>query len=375
MKVLLTGGGTGGHTFPLVSVARKIRELAKERGIETIEFLYVGPAFDSKSEEVFKHEGIKTKYILTGKLRRYYSALTFIDLIKIPIGVLQALWILFIFMPDAVFSKGGYGSFPAMLVSWLYRIPVRVIHESDVVPGIANKITSRFATRIGVAFEEAALKFPLKKTALVGLPTRGNLCNQSIEKAQEFFNIKSQKLVLLIMGGSQGAQTINDAVLGILPELLTKYEVIHITGSSNYDKVKLNAEPLLSEGSRRHYHIYPFLTEEIKFAYTIADMIISRSGASSIFEMSKCEKPSVIIPLKSSAQNHQRENAYVYAKSGGTIVIEEDNLTPHILLERVKYVLDNEDVRKKMGTNAAAFATKNSSDLMAREILTLLRVM
>ena len=375
MKVLLTGGGTGGHIFPLISVARQIRRLAKDRGVETIDFLYVGPKFDSQSEEVFRHEGIKTKYILAGKLRRYYSTLTLIDIIKIPIGVLQAFWILFKFMPHAVFSKGGYGSFPAMFVSWVYRVPVRVVHESDSVPGLANKVTSFFATRIGIAFPEAAVKFPLKKTALVGVPTRSDLCNQDVSVAQKFFEIKSQRPVLFVMGGSQGAESINNAIINILPELLSKYEVIHISGKQNYDKVRQNSDPFLMEDAKKHYHLYSFLTEELKFAFTLADLIISRAGASSIFEISRCEKPSILIPLKNSAQNHQRENAYIYAKSGGAIIIEEDNLTPHLLLERISKILDNEKTRKKMSTNAATFATKNSSELIAKEILTLLGVM
>lgn len=375
MRVVLTGGGTGGHIFPLIAVAKEIKRLSKEKGIQTVEFLYIGPAFDSKSEEVFRHEGIKTKYILTGKLRRYYSSLTFIDMIKIPIGILQTSWILFKFMPEVIFSKGGYGSVPVMLVSWLYRIPVRIIHESDSVPGLANRFTSYFATRIGIAFEEAALKFPIKKTALLGNPTRKDLCGQDIHIAKEFFKITSNRKVLFVMGGSLGAKTINDTILEILPSLLEKYEVIHISGNKNFDNVKQNSDPLLTEDTKKYYHLFPFLTNEIKFAYTLADAVVSRSGASSIFEIAACQKPSILIPLKSSAQDHQRQNAYIYAKSGGAIVIEEDNLTPHILSERIYSILDDEETRKKMATNAATFATKDSAELLAKETLTLLGIM
>ncbi|MEK7453205.1 MAG: undecaprenyldiphospho-muramoylpentapeptide beta-N-acetylglucosaminyltransferase [Patescibacteria group bacterium] len=375
MRVILTGGGTGGHIFPLIAVAKEIRELANNRGIQTIEFLYVGPAFDSKSEEVFRREGIKTKYILTGKLRRYYSSLTFIDLLKIPFGIIQAFWILFQFMPEVIFSKGGYGSFPVMLVSWLYKIPVRIIHESDAVSGLANRITSHFATRIGIAFPEAALKFPIKKTALVGNPTRDNLCSQDIKVAQKFFNIGSSRKVLLIVGGSQGAESINNVILDILHNLLEKYEVIHISGDRNYYNAKESSEPLLTQDMKKHYHLYAFLTEEMGFAYALADVVISRAGASTIFELAACKKPSILIPLKNSAQDHQRQNAYMYAKSGGAIVIEEDNLTPHILLERIQSILDNDEVINRMSTNTASFATKNSAKLIAKEILTLLGVM
>ncbi|MBI3671263.1 undecaprenyldiphospho-muramoylpentapeptide beta-N-acetylglucosaminyltransferase [Candidatus Azambacteria bacterium] len=369
MRVVLTGGGTGGHIFPLIAVAKEIRELANQKGIQTIEFLYIGPAFDSKSEEIFRREGIEAKYVLTGKLRRYFSSLTFFDFLKIPIGVVQALWILFKFMPEIVFSKGGYGSFPAMFASWLYRIPVRMIHESDAVSGLANRITSHFATKIGVAFPSAALKFPIKKTALVGNPTRGDLCDQDMNISQKFFNIGSNRKVLLVMGGSQGAESINNAILAVLQSLLEKYEVIHIAGDRNYEAVKQNSEPLLTQDSKKHYHLYAFLTEEMKFAYSIADAVVSRAGAGTIFELAACKKPSILIPLKNSAQNHQAHNAYAYVKSGGAIVIEEDNLTPHILLERIYSILDNEENRNKMSTNAASFATKDSSKVIAREIL------
>ncbi len=375
MRVLLTGGGTGGHIFPLIAVSKKLKELAAQRGIQNIEFLYVGPAFDEAAEEIFRHENIKTKYILAGKFRRYYSASNIIDLFKIPIGILQCLWILFWFMPEVVFSKGGYGSFPAMLVSWLYRIPVRMIHESDSVVGLANKITSFFATKIGIAFKEAAVKFPLKKTALVGLPTRDDLCWQDKQTARNFFKISSQKPVLLIMGGSQGAESINNAVFEIISDLLEKYEVIHICGRRNYEKFKANIDPIIDPDLKKYYHLYPFLTEELKFAFSLADMVVSRAGASSIFEIAKCQKPSILIPLKGSAQDHQRSNAYIYAKSGGTIVIEEDNLTPHILLQRIYQILDDENVKKKMSTNAASFATPNSAELIAKEILTSFGVM
>lgn len=374
MRIVLTGGGTGGHIVPLITVAQKVREFAKQRGIETIEFLYIGPAFDSHAEEIFKHAGIETKYVLAGKLRRYFSFYTFFDIFKIPFGVLQALWVMFKFMPEVVFSKGGYGSFPAMFVSWLYQVPVRIIHESDSVPGLANIITSRFATRIGVAFKEAAVKFPIKKTALVGLPVRGDLCSQDIKISKEFFKIYSSKPVLFVMGGSQGAEMINNTILSILPDLLSKYEVIHICGARNYDAVKQNSDFLLADELKDYYHLYPFLTEEIKFAYTICDAIVSRPGASSIFEISACEKASILIPPKRSAQNHQGQNAYIYAQSGGAIIIEEDNLTGHILLERIRSILDDEQTRNKMATNAAAFATKNSAESIAMEILTLLGI-
>src|SRR3972149_5034814 len=178
MLIILTGGGTGGHIFPLIAVARKVKTLAKERGIEDIRFLYGGARFGRVSEEVLRREGVDQRYIMSSKLRRYISPVTIVDMIKFPFVIMQAIWILFWNMPDAVFSKGGYGSFPVVFASWLFFIPSRVIHESDTVPGISNRIGAKFAKRIGTAFQNAALRFPVEKTAVVGMPVREDLCNQ-----------------------------------------------------------------------------------------------------------------------------------------------------------------------------------------------------
>lgn len=371
MRIILTGGGTGGHIFPLIAVARKLRVLAKERGIEDIRFLYVGARFGSVSEEVLHREGIEQRYIMSSKLRRYVSPLTIVDLIKFPFVIIQAIWILFWNMPDAVFSKGGYGSFPVMLASWLFFIPSRVIHESDTVPGLSNRMGAKFAKRIGTAFQSAALRFPVEKTAVVGMPVRDDLCNQDPKKARTFFEIISNRKVVLIVGGSQGSKIINEAIVQILPKLLAKYEVIHICGPEQYETVQGDAKAMIGDNPGGYYHLYPFLTEEMKFAFTIADIVISRAGATSIFELAACGKPSILIPFKNAAQDHQRTNAYEYAKSGGTIVIEEDNLTPNLLLSNIIAVADDPVASSRMASGAATFVTKDAAEVIAKEILEL----
>ena len=371
MLIILTGGGSGGHIFPLIAVAKKVKTLAKERGIEDIRFLYVGPRFDNISKEVFKQEGINTVYIFSSKWRRYISPLNIVDIFKLPCAIVQAIWILFWRMPDAVFSKGGYGSFPVMIASWIFFIPSRVIHESDSVPGIANRFAAPFAKRIGTAFESAALKFPVKKTAVVGMPIRDDLCGQDQKKARTFFDIVSARKVVLVMGGSQGAKKINNAVVQILLKLVAKYEVIHICGPHQYEDVKTEITAIAGANLGGYYHVYPFLTEEIKFALTLADVVVSRAGANSIFEIASCGKPSILIPLSTAAQDHQRKNAYEYAKSGGTIVIEEDNLTPNLLYSTIVSVLDDQTAIAKMSSSAAAFAAKDASETIAKELLQL----
>lgn len=371
MLIILTGGGTGGHIFPLIAVARKLRVLAKERGIEDIRFLYVGARFGSISEEVLHREGIDQRFIMSSKLRRYASPLTIVDLIKFPFVIVQAIWILFWHMPDAVFSKGGYGSFPVMLASWLFFIPSRVIHESDTVPGLSNRMGAKFAKRISTAFQSAALRFPVEKTAVVGMPVRDDLCNQDPKKARTFFEIVSNRKIVLIIGGSQGSKIINETIVQILPKLLAKYEVIHLCGPEQYETVQAEAKVMIGDNPGGYYHLYPFLTEEIKFAFTIADVVISRAGATSIFELASCGKPSILIPFKNAAQDHQRTNAYEYAKSGGTIVIEEDNMTPNLLLSNITAIVEDSVAIARMTSGAATFATKDAAEIIAKEILQL----
>lgn len=371
MLIVLTGGGTGGHIFPLVAVAQRLRVAARERGIEDIRFLYIGPRFDIISEEIFRREGIDRRYIFSSKLRRYASPQTLVDIIKFPFSIVHAIWILFWHMPDAVFSKGGYGSFPVMFASWIFMIPSRVIHESDSVPGVANIMAVPFAKRIGTGFQSAALKFPVDKTAVVGVPIRQDLCNQDVKKAKLFFDIASDRKVILVMGGSQGARAINTVLLKALPQLLERYEVIHITGPLHFDAVKADASLVVKANVSHYYHPYAFLTEEIKLAYTIANLVVARASATTIFEIAFCGKPSVLIPLKGAAQDHQRANAYEYAKTGATIVIEEDNLTQNLLFSNIVSVLDDPAATDKMSSGAAAFAIKDSADIIAKEILQL----
>lgn len=371
MLIILTGGGTGGHIFPLIAVAKKLRVVARERGIEDIRFLYVGSRFDGISEEIFRRENIERIYILSSKLRRYASPKTFLDAFKFPLVLFQAIWILFWHMPDAVFSKGGYGSFPVIFASWLFWIPSRVIHESDSVPGIANIMATPFAKRIGTAFQAAALKFPVEKTAVVGLPVREDLCGQDQKKARQFFDIGSDRKVVLVTGGSQGAKIINEVVLKALPQLIEKYEVIHIAGPHLYEGVKADAHVVLKKTPSVFYHLYPFLTEEIKFAFTLADIVVARAGASTIFEIAFCGKTSVLVPLAGAAQDHQRKNAYEYAKTGATIVVEEDNLTPNLLFSNITAILEDKVALEKMATAASAFAIRDSAEVIAKEILQL----
>ena len=363
MRILLTGGGTGGHLFPILAVVSAIKKLAAE----PVEFLLIGP--DDFTQEVITKAGLPFKRILAGKFRRYWSWQNILDLFKIPLGICQALWHVYLFMPDVIFGKGGYASVPAVLVGWLYRIPI-LIHESDAVPGMANRFLSHLAKRVAVSFKPALKYFPEKKRALVGNPVRQEILKGDIARARETFKLSPDKPVIFITGGSQGSQRMNQAVLEILPELLKKTQIIHQTGEKNYEEVKKKAETVLTN-LKSDYHPFPFLKEEMKDAYAVADLIISRAGANSLAEIAAVNKPSILIPLPGAANDHQRENAFEFMRGGAGVVIGEANLKPHLFQEKIISLLDKPDILRKMGQKARRLARLEAASKITQELLDL----
>lgn len=363
MRILLAGGGSGGHLFPILAVASAIKKTASG----PVELLLVGP--NGFSKEVVEKSGISHKRIITGKFRRYWSWQNILDIFRFPIGFLQALWYVYIFMPDVIFGKGSSGSIPTVLVGWLYRIPV-LIHDSDAVPGMANRFLSRFAKRVAVSYPAALGYFPEKKRALIGNPVREEILKGSVQKARQFFKLNSSKPVLLIIGGSQGSKRINELVLKTLPQLLEKCQVIHQTGQKNYEEVRKKAEAIPAN-LRSDYHPQPFLGKEIRDAYAAADLIVCRAGANSLAEIAAWAKPSLLIPLPESANNHQRANAFEFMKAGASVVIEEANLKPHIFQNQVIELLTNPDQLSKMSQKAKQMAKEDAALKIAEELLKL----
>lgn len=369
MRILFTGGGTGGHIFPILAVVRELKRIAEEEQILGLEFYYLGP--DDFAEKGLREEGVVVIPIMAGKWRRYFAIGNFLDIFKIPIGIVQALWNIFLILPDVVFSKGGYGALPVMIASALFRIPI-IIHESDAVPGKVNLFSAKFAWRVGISFKNASDYFPEEKTALVGVPIRKRILGGHPEEAKDELDIISTQPVVGIIGASQGAQKINEAVLGVLRELTDEYEIVHQTGEKNLEGVKGEASVILEFGHKERYHPYGFMEERmLRNFYQASDLIVSRAGASSIYEIAAWGKPAVLIPLRNAAQDHQRKNAYEYAATGAAIVVEEGNLTPHILLAEIRKVLENKELMKKMKEAAQRFARIDSAEVIAREILKL----
>lgn len=365
MKILFTGGGTGGHVFPLVAIIREIRRIYPKKNLD---FYYLGPK-DEFGLILLQQEGLIIKTIISGKVRRYFAWENFLDIfIKIPLGIVQSFFWLLINRPDLVFSKGGSGSISVTYSARILRIPV-FLHESDVVPGLSNQKTSSFAKKVFISFPKTEY-FDPKKTTLVGNPIRKEVLEGDAKMAGEIFNLTFTKPVFLIIGGSQGAQAINDFVLRILNDFLKDYEVIHAAGRENVRQVQAEAQVVLDKDLDKYYHPVGFLDEEkLKHAYKAADFIISRSGSGSIFEIAAVGKPSVLVPLPTAAANHQAKNAYVYAAAGAAMVIEQESLTPNFFVEEIQLLFLHPEKLEKMREAALAFAKPLAAKAIAREIL------
>lgn len=351
MRILFTGASTGGHIFPIIAIARQIKKNRTQS--EPSEMFFLGPA--DFSLDYLKKEDIKVKTIFAGKIRRYFSFWTILDFFKLIVGFIQSLYYLWRLMPDVIFSKGGYGGVPVVLAAWFYKIPV-ITHESDTIPGLANRITAKIAEKVIVSFESAKEHLPSRKTALLGNPVRQDMIEacladdeEKIQKAKADLGIKTQRPIILVLGGSQGAYKINEIIFKTLPELLKNYEVIHQCGRKNYDDFSEMIKQ--TDNDSGLYHLFPFLDQDkLSKAYLASDLVISRAG-SVVFEISACRKPSILIPLSNSAGNHQQKNAFTCGRLGMSVVLEEANLTPNLFLKEVAGLLGDSEKRQKMIRN------------------------
>ncbi len=365
MRILFTGGGTGGHLVPIIAVAREIRRLNDSKDIK---LYYMGPE-DQLGRLLLAEENITTYAITSGKIRRYFSFQNVIDIFfHIPLGVVESFFLLLWVRPNLVFSKGGSGSAAVVLSAHFLGIPI-FLHESDSAPGQSNRLAYRWAKKTFVAFEKTSY-FDLSKTIVVGNPIKKELLEGNYQSAKDVFCLVGGKPLLLFFGGSQGAVALNDFVLSIINPLLASYEIIHVCGKKNYDALEKEATTAITPGLENGYHLYPSLNEiELKHAYKACDFIISRAGSGSIFEIAAVGKPSILIPLPSSANGHQSKNAYQYAATGAAIIIEQENLSPHFFMEKLSYLLAHTEELESMKTRALEFAKPLAAKAIAREIL------
>ncbi len=368
MKIVFTGGGTGGHFYPIIAVAQKVNKIIDEEHIIGAKLYYFSNSpYDKK---MLVENELLYEEIISGKMRTYFSFQNFLDIFKVFFGILNAIYKLFTIYPDVVFGKGGYASFPTIFAARILRIPV-LIHESDSAPGRVNLWAGHFAKKVAVSFAEAAVFFPKKTVAWTGQPIRTEIEHKAPQKeALEYFKLEEKIPVIVILGGSQGAELINNVVLDALPKLIKNYQIIHQTGVKNFKTVRGQAEVALEkEKDKVRYLPLPFLNSlQEKMAAGAATVIVSRAG-STLFEISSWGVPSILVPFKNSNADHSRKNAFSYARAGACSVIEEENMTANILSLEIERIIDDQEGYKKMTQNAKAFGKAGAAEKIARELV------
>jgi UDP-N-acetylglucosamine--N-acetylmuramyl-(pentapeptide) pyrophosphoryl-undecaprenol N-acetylglucosamine transferase len=368
MKILFTGGGSGGHFYPLIAVAEAINDATRDRKLLEPELLYAAP--DPYDNEVLIANNIKFVQVSAGKIRNYFSILNFFDYFKTAFGVVSSMLRVFFLYPDVVFSTGGYAAFPTLLAAKLFKIPV-VILNCDADPGRVNKWAAKFAEKIAVAFAEGSNSFPAAKVAHTGNPVRKAALVPAREGGHEFLKLKHELPTILVIGGSQGSQTINEVVLAALPHLLDKYQVIHQTGAANIKEVEGRARVAMGDSLLlERYKAYGYLNDlATRMAAGVANVVVSRAGAGNIFEIASWGLPSILIPIPEPTSHDQTKNAFSYARTGAAQVVEQNNLTPGLLVSEITRILENEQMRHKMTAAARAFARPDAAKLIADAII------
>jgi UDP-N-acetylglucosamine--N-acetylmuramyl-(pentapeptide) pyrophosphoryl-undecaprenol N-acetylglucosamine transferase len=373
MKIVFTGGMTGGHFYPIIAVAEAIQVLSTEKQLLAPQLFYIAPTpFDEAA--LFAND-IKYLKSPAGKMRRYASLLNFTDIFVTLWGTIWSFFTLLRLYPDVVFSKGGYASVPTVLAAHLLRIPI-VIHESDAKPGRANILASKYAYRIGVAFESVAQYLPEKtrsRVAVTGIPIRSIISHADEAGAVQLLGLEQGIPTVLILGGSLGSQRINELILTGLPDLVAFANVIHQTGKDNIKGVESTSSVILDKNPHAsRYHAFAYLgPEPLRQAASAASIIVSRGGATSITEISLWKKPAILIPIPESISHDQRTNAYTYARTGAAVVLEEENMTPHLLVSEIHRITSDPVLSASMAEKGASFGNPNAARLIANELLSI----
>lgn len=325
-RIILTGGGTAGHVTPNIALLPRLKELQYD-------IHYIG-SYQGIEKDLIEPFHIPYHGISSGKLRRYFSMKNFTDPFRVLKGFHEANKLIKELKPDVIFSKGGFVSVPVVMAGKRNHVPT-IIHESDMTPGLANKISMPSATKICCNFPETLKNLPQDKAVLTGSPIRQELLAGDREAARKFCHFTSDKPVILIIGGSLGAAAVNQAVRNILPELLKTFQIIHLCGKGKLDESLINTEG---------YAQFEYIQKELKDLFALADIVISRAGANAICELLALRKPNILIPLPASAsRGDQILNARSFERQGFSIVLEEETLTNKSLLETIQRLYQDRD--------------------------------
>lgn len=325
-RIILTGGGTAGHVTPNIALLPRLKELGYD-------IQYIGSK-NGIEKDLITQLNIPYHGISSGKLRRYFSLENFTDPFRVLKGFSEANKLIKTLKPDVIFSKGGFVSVPVILAGKHCHVPT-IIHESDLTPGLANKISIPSATNVCCNFPETMQYLPKEKAVLTGCPIRQELLTGDVNKARAFCGFTSDKPVLLIVGGSLGSVIVNNAVRAILPELLKDFQIIHLCGKDKTDE---------SLTSLEGYIQFEYIQDELKDLFALADVVISRAGANAICELLALRKPNLLIPLSAKAsRGDQILNARSFERQGFSMVLEEESLTNEILLNCIRDLYNHKD--------------------------------
>lgn len=324
-KIVLTGGGTAGHILPNIALAPYLEK-------EAFELLYIGSHSSMDEDLVKSMSHLPFKGISCGKLRRYFDLRNFVDVFFIIQGLLQAFFILRSTKPALVFAKGGFVSVPVVWASYLLKIPA-LLHESDISPGLANRLMIPFAKYICLSFPQSQNLVPRTKARLTGIPVRSFLLQGDAQKGRDLCGFDTSKPILMVMGGSQGSQVIDTFTRDHLDELLKHYQVLHLARKQQDES---------SHPHRKGYHSFEFVKEELGHLYACADIIISRSGANTLFEILHLKKPALLIPLsKNVSRGEQISNAKAFQELSCGEILEQEDLRLEKVLKLCQKLYEN----------------------------------
>lgn len=380
LKILVTGGGSSGHISPALAIIQTIKELAAQPGCTwTPQFCYIGGKQGLEKEQV-EAVGIQFIGVETGKLRRYFSVQNFTDVLRIPVGLAQSLGAVRGFAPDVILSTGGYVSVPPVIAGWMSRVPI-VIHEQTVQVGLANHITSRFATKIALSFESALSELPEKlrhKAFVAGNPVRPAIFGGEADEAVRLcgFDESDGLPTIYVTGGSQGARILNRAVEAALAELLQVCRVVHQCGrqpagsEQDFDRLAYSAAQLPDELKRRYYYTR-FVGEEIKHIFALTDLVVGRAGAGTVTELCTLGKPAIYVPLVPTGGDEQNRNARMCADVGAAVIIPQSELNGERLLQEVRTLIADSARLKAMGEAASTLVRPDAAKTMAKTVIAL----
>lgn len=325
-KIVLTGGGTAGHVTPNLALVPTLIE-------EGFEIEYIG-SYEGIEKSLVADYGLKYHGISTGKLRRYFDIKNFTDPFRVIKGFFESSKLMKEIKPDIVFSKGGFVSVPVVMAAGRKKIPV-IIHESDMTPGLANKLAIPSATKVCCNFPETLKHLPEEKAVLTGTPIRQELLSGDKLEALKFCGFTANKPVIMIIGGSLGAAAVNDSMRKILPELLKDFQVVHLCGKGKLDESLQNTEGYIQ---------FEYIKKELADLFALADIVVSRAGANAICELLALQKPNLLIPLSAKAsRGDQILNARSFEKQGYSMVLEEEEITNEKLLETIHTLYEKRD--------------------------------